>query len=492
MSDPKISQPSPSITSPNTGNAGQESQPFQPNISTEDVNAKFSVMDSIGGALKNLSSLPFLLASIGSEEKMDFDEDGNQIVGMVNSVYKRKYRSSANLSEKEDLKKAIEEQKKSLEEDAKKGNAESLHMPEFAKEGDLTDILQGAYDALQRRLFGPLWGNWTNGRDFIAELKDKLTDIIDLFDPLMDMVDQLQKYFDSAPSSLQNVELYKTKNGEGIILPLGVVAMQSLNKLIYFIRKVIENLEKMAEEYTTEEIDALLKKGTSGSNFGTLIKLIQDLIQSIIDAIKPYIQNLIMALIMDAIDMIVDAIKKAGLLEPTGPLKLIPIAITMCRTILNGTLEEIEQKIKQTISKAINLLKLGIIAIKDPSILWADTDRMDKEIAIARYESLMDANGELSGESLEKFMGYSEESKTSGARHLIQKLAGPSRQTVNNISDWVMSAVNMKDSHKESIAKNKSLENKANITRTGIQEQQANAQAMKTGIQERVKDTPLP
>ena len=60
-------------------------------------------------------------------------------------------------------------------------------------------------------------------------------------------------------------------------------------------KHLIRNIEYLAETYTAKELDILAKKGTSGSNWGGAIKMIQDLIQSIVNCIKPYIQNLIFA-----------------------------------------------------------------------------------------------------------------------------------------------------------------------------------------------------
>lgn len=437
-----------------------------------DVNSMADTLQTIGNvtesALKGVTGLLANIASYNSIEKVDYDADGNQIVDGI-GLYKKRYRSTANLSENEDIAKAIAEQEKELKDARNKKNEIKLT---FITEEDILNILEETNDILRQRIFGPMWENWTDGKDFIKIMKDMLEDLIDTFDPLMDLVDQLQEYFNSNLSGLNNVNIsmYKSKSGRNVSLPLGAIALKSLNTIIDYIRSLIENLERLAEEYTVEELNVLLRKGTSGSNYGTLIKFIQDLIQMIINAIKPYIHNLVIALILDAVDMIVDVLDKAGLLSPKGPLKLIPIAITLIRSIMAGNLEAIEEMVKQSVTKLINMIQLAMIATKDPSILWADTDRMDKEIAVARFKELAEDEDGFTEADKDKFLFHTETNFSAGARHFLQKMKGETRESFNQVTDYATTYSDLTTLYKNTFAAKAEKEQNQKMSKEKLQE----------------------
>ena len=432
--------------------------------------------------MRNLTGLLANVATYGSYEKKTYDRDGNQIIDETLQKYKIMYRSTENLAENENIAEAIEQQRQELKESGEKETKKALD--EFRidtiTQGDIMSVINQTNAALEARIFGPMWNNWTNGTDFLAIMKDTLENLINTFDPLMDLVDQIQDYVNGpVADQLEGIDIktYKTRSGQQLSLPLGVIAIQALNMIINYIRELIKNIERLAEEYTVEEINALLNRGTNGSSFGTAIKTIQDLIQMIVNCIKPYIQNLVMALILDAIDMIVDVLKKAGLLEPKGPFKLIPVAITLVRSIMAGNLEAIEQMVVQSISKMINIVQLAMLAIKDPSILWADTDRMDKEIAVARYDEMM-ANGTF---NTQDFLGH-RDNLTAGARHFLQKLKNESADTFSQIVDFASTYTDLNALYQSSIASQNAqkendlmLEKQTEIVNTNID-------AMRTGV----------
>lgn len=436
MTEKITSQPSPTIANPEvkTQLLDTSQDVLSTNEMNKDIRSKAETLQTIGSiskaAIKNITGLIANIASYDSFEKRDFDANGNQITEGI-GYYKKQYRSSQNIFENEDIAKAIKQQKQEL----KKAREEEIENTiTVFSEKDLLRIIEETNDALQNRIFGPLWRNWTTGEDFLEAIKFTLQSLIDTYDPLIKIVDEIQEFIYKSTSGIQNNELtVKTASGETASLPLGMMAIQALSIIINYIRELLENIEMLAEEYTTEELNVLVRKGTNGANWGSVIKSLQDLIQLIIDCMKPYIHNLIMALILDAIDLIVDKLDKAGILSPTGPLKLIPAAITLVRAILRGDLEAIEEMIKKTITKMINIVQLAFIAMKDPSILWADTDRMDKEIAVARYEEFME-DGEFSEEDKDKFFNHTETSIGAGARHFLQKMKGETQETFNQIA----------------------------------------------------------
>jgi hypothetical protein len=409
---------------------------------TADTNAIASAIQQFGNlsgdALKGAIGLIANIASVGSYEKVDY-KNGKHVTDGI-SIQKRRFRSTENMSEKGRIETAINQQKKELEE-AKNAPIEK---PKFVSLEDLMVVIYAANDELQARIFGPMWNNWTNAEDFLAIIKDTLGNIISTFDPLMDAVDELQEYFYGKVSYSfgdANIHLGTSRRGESLDLPVGIIALQALDYIIDFIRDIIRNVEMLAETYTSEELYVLMKKSTHTSNWSSFIKAIQDLLKLIVDAIKPYIQNIIIALILDAIDMIVDVLDKAGLLSPKGPLKLIPVAITLVRSIMAGNLEAIEEMVKQTLTKLANMVFLAGIALKDPSILWADTDRMDKEINIARYKELISnekyrtKSGKLNAAGRKAFYNYDDANYTSSVRHFLQKMKTENSNMFGQIAD---------------------------------------------------------
>lgn len=452
-----------------------------------------SIGDAAESALKNLTGLIANIASYGSAEKIDYDKDGNQIVDGIGE-YQKRYRSSANLEHVKDIKKAIEEQRKELAE-SKKIKKEGF---EFITDNDILSVIEETQYALEARIFGPLWYNWTTGEDFLAAIKYTLQSIIDTFDPLMEMVDELQDFVNNSTSGLEDKGIsIKTATGNEAKLPLGIMAIQSLNIIINYIRDLIRNIEMIAEEYTVEELNALLRRSKNDPSWGTVIKSLHDLIQLIINCMKPYVHNLVMALILDAIDLIVDKLDKAGILSPSGPLKLIPIAITLVRAILRGDLEAIEEMVEKTLTKMINLVQLAFIGWKDPSIFWADTDRLDKEIAIARYDELA-ADGNFSAEDRNKFiymenegpLAYLNGSKNlaAGARHFLQKMAGENRETLNQIGTVVSNWTDWSTAYRNHIASKQAKSKNTNKTLAEAQAVSADMTAMNNGIAKNLKE----
>lgn len=438
----------------------------------KDIGSMANALQTIGNvsenAIKKVTGMLANIATYNSTEKMDFDGKGKQIVESP-AIYKKRYRSTENINQNKDIKEQIEAQEKELEEAR---NAKADFTIHAFTEQDLMEMIAETQNALEERIFGPLWNNWTNGKDFLGTIKDSLEEIINTFDPLMDLVDQLEDFLigniEDSLSSF-NVHMGTTKNGGSHDLPLGAIALRALRTLIDYIRELIRNIEMLAEEYTVEELNVLLRKGTSGQNWTGAITMIRDLIQLIINAIKPYIQNLVMALILDAIDMIVDALDKAGILSPKGPLKLIPIAITLVRSILKGNLEEIEEMVKQSIIKLINLFQLAVISIKDPSILWADTDRMDKEIAVARYKELTE-DGDFSKEDRDKFFNRTETNYSASVRYYLQKMKNETSDQFDQVADMATTYTDLNILYKNAVAANGIKKKNQSITQEKIKE----------------------
>jgi len=448
----------------------QEDQSLQE--MNKDIGAMANALQAIGNvsenAIKKVTGMLANIATYNSTEKMDFDSNGKQIVDGP-AVYKKRYRSTENINANKDIKEQIKAQEKELEEAR---NAKVDFNIKTFTEQDLMAIIAETQAALEARIFGPMWNNWTNGKDFLAAIKYSLGEIINTFDPLMDLVDQLEEFLiGNVEDSLSGFSIHMgtTRNGGSHDLPLGAIALRALRTLIDYIRELIRNIERLAEEYTVEELNVLLRKGTSGSNWTGAITMIRDLIQSIINAIKPYIQNLVMALILDAIDMIVDALDKAGILSPKGPLKLVPIAITLIRSIMKGTLEEIEEMVKQSIVKLINLFQLAVIAVRDPSILWADTDRMDKEIAVARYKELTE-DGEFSAEDQDRFLNNTQTNYSASVRHFLQKMKNETSDQFDQVADMATTYTDLNILYKNAVAANGIKKKNQSITQEQIKE----------------------
>lgn len=452
------------------------------------IDSMAGTLQSIGtiteNALKNVTGMIVNIASYNSVEKEDYDEDGNLIVD-GNGLYKKRYRSTENISENSDIASAISEQEKALK-DARE--AEQNMKIEVLTSDDILRVLEETRDALDERIFGPMWKNWTTAEDFLEGIRMTLQSILDTFDPLMDLVDQLQDYVNSSVNTDSGIKVKTSNSGQDIKLPLGVMALEALNIIIDYIRQLIQNFETLAEEYTVEELNVLLRKGTSGSNWGTVMKSIQDLIQLIVDCMKPYIHNLVMALILDAIDMIVDKLDKAGILSPSGPLKLIPIAITLVRSILSGNLEAIEEMVKQTITKLINMIQLAMIAMKDPSILWADTERMDKEIAVARYKELAEDEDGFTAADKDKFLYHTDTSYTAGARHFLQKMKGENKETFNQIVNFASTYTDLGGLYKNAISAKNEKEKNKKVSKTKAQKLANDMKALSKNMKKRAKE----
>ena len=485
MTEKITSQPSPTIAKPEvkTQKSDTTTGASSTNEMNKDIRSKASALQTIGGvskaAMKNITGLLANIASYGSVEKIDYDDAGKQITEGI-GLYKKRYRSTQNLSENADIAKAIKQQKQELK-DAREAEIESTIS--LVTEEDIMRIVDETNEALQQRIFGPLWKNWTTGEDFLAAIKYALESLLDTFDPLMDAVDEIQEFVNGATSDLQDNEL---KIGDES-LPLGVMAIQALNIIIDYIRDLIENIEMLAEEYTTEELNVLVRKGTNGANWGSVIKSLQDLVQLIIDCMKPYIHNLIMALILDAIDFVVEKLDKAGILSPSGPLKLIPTAITLIRAILRGDLEAIEEMVKKTITKMINIVQLAAIAMKDPTILWADTDRMDKEIATARYSEFME-DGEFSEEDKDKFLNYTDTSYSAGARHFLQKMKGETQETFNQVAGLATTYTDLNILYKKATASNSAIKQNKMFTDQKLREASSRMNVYKQSIATEIQE----
>ena len=112
MTETINSQPSPTIEKPEVKTLEQDSQQTAKamNAMNKDIGAKAETLQAIGSkskaALKNITGLLANIASYGIEEKVDYDEKGNQITDGI-GYYKKRYRSSENFSENEDIAKAI-------------------------------------------------------------------------------------------------------------------------------------------------------------------------------------------------------------------------------------------------------------------------------------------------------------------------------------------------------------------------------------------------
>lgn len=465
-----------------------EQDPKELNELNQDVGSKASTLNAIGNvaknAVKNVTGLIANIAAYDSIEKVDYDKNGNQIVDGT-TIEKLKYRSSANISENADIEKAIKQQKEELKESRK---TQEKPRPSFINENDILRIIDETNNALQERIFGPMWENWTNGEDFLGAIKFTIQSLIDTFNPLMDVVDEIQEYVDNSTRGLQDESLSITGvNGGEAKLPLGVMAIEAIRTIIDYLRELITNIEMLAEEYTVEELNVLVRRGTNGSNGGTIIQSLTELVQLIIDCMKPYIHNLIIALILDAIDFVVDKLEKAGILSPQGPLKLIPTAITLVRAILRGDLEAIEEMVKKTITKMINIVQLAFIAMRDPSILWTDTDRLDKEIAVARYEELAE-DGEFSNADKDKFFNYSKETTTAGVRHFLQKMKGETAETFNSVADFASTYTDLNILYKKAVAASNAKKKNANDLNIELKKADERTEIMNRSVRKRLKE----
>lgn len=495
-------KPKKSPAFPTTSNRGRKKAPVEQdakelNELNKDANTKASTLNAIGSvaqnALKNVTGLLANIAAYGSYEKVDFDKNGNQIVSGT-SKEQLKYRSSANIDENGDIAQAIAEQKASLKEAREK----PTEWKNPFSEEDILRIVEETNDALQKRIFGPLWKNWTTGEDFLAAIKYALETLIDTYDPLMSIVDELQDYVDKSTSGLADVSVefgsVNKNSNRNTSLPLGIMAIEALNVIIEYIRELVRNIEMIAEVYTTEEINVLVRKGGGDSNWGTIIKSLQDLVQLIVNCLKPYLHNLVMALILDAIDLIVDKLDKAGILSPSGPLKLIPTAITLVRAILRGDLEAIEEMVKKTLIKMTNILQLAIAAnpvTGDPSILWDDTDTLDKKIAIARYEELT-KDGEFSDADKDKFFNYTTETSSAAVRHFLQKMKGETAEQFNEVADFASTYSDLNVLYKKAVSAFSEQKKNTNKINAELETANAEIEAMNQSIERESKEEDLP
>lgn len=468
----KSAQPLPTVDKPQSTTVAQEPEASSLQEVNKDIGAMANALQTIGSvsqnAVKKVTGMLANIASYNAFEKVDYDSKGNQIVEGP-AIYKKRYRSSENIANNKDIKSSIAAQEKELEEAR---NAKVDFKINTFSEQDLLDVIAETQYALESRIFGPMWNNWTNGKDFLDDIKMALEGIIDTFDPLMDLVDELEEFLigdvGDAFADLK-LNIGKTNNGGSHDIPLGAIALQALSTLIDYIRECIENIEMLAEEYTVEELNVLMRKGTAGQDWSGAIRMIRDLIQLIVDAIKPYIQNLVIALILDAIDMIVDVLDKAGILSPKGPLKLIPVAITLMRSIMTGKLEEIEEMIKQSLTKLINMFQLAVIAMKDPTILWADTDRMDKEIAVARYKELTE-DGDFSTSDRDKFFNYTDTNYTASVRHFLQKMKNETNDQFDQVANMATTYTDLNLMYKNTVEANGVKKKNQNLSQQKVKE----------------------
>ena len=229
--------------------------------------------------------------------------------------------------------------------------------------------LDRAIYAAQYRLksaIGPVIDSWLGGEDYLQQILMLIKNLRQTWEPICTALEPIRDYY-SDLGSKANISV----NGQNANLPLGLMAMDCLDTIIDYFEGLLHQVEILATKYTKDEIDALLKvAGRDDDNWKqSMLNVVKDLIQLCIECIQPYIQNCVLMLILDAVNMFIQILKDAGLLEkPSGPLALIPIAITLVRSIAMGGLQRVEEQIRDAGNKLIKIVKCMGAFAQDPDI----------------------------------------------------------------------------------------------------------------------------
>lgn len=244
--------------------------------------------------------------------------------------------------------------------------------------------LDKAIYAAQYRLeaaLGPVIDSWLGGEDYLQQIIMLLQNLRGVWEPICLALEPIRDYY-SDLGSMGNVNV----NGQNANLPLGLIAVDCLNSIIDYFEELIHQIELLASNYSSAEIDAMLKvAGRPDDNWGnSMLNLIKDMIKKCLECIQPYIQNCLLMLLLDAVNMFIQILKDAGLLEkPSGPLTLIPIAITLVRSIAAGGLQRVEEQIRNAGNKLIKIIKCMEAFARDPDIFTsAEISALDYRVAM--------------------------------------------------------------------------------------------------------------
>lgn len=262
--------------------------------------------------------------------------------------------------------------------DEKKKQAEYKH--KTAREINDFIGLDSAIYAAQRRLESaimPVIDAWLGGEDYLQQLLMLIQNLRGAWEPICQALEPIRDFY-SDLGSKANISV----NGQNANLPLGLMAIDCLDSIIDYFENLLHRIELLATKYSKDEIDALVKvAGRDDDNWGnSLLNVVKDLVKLCIDCIQPYIQNCVLMLLLDAVNMFIKILKDAGLLEkPSGPLALIPIAITLVRSIAMGGLQRVEEQIRDAGNKLIKIVKCMGAFARDPDIFT------DSEISALDY-----------------------------------------------------------------------------------------------------------
>lgn len=229
--------------------------------------------------------------------------------------------------------------------------------------------LDNALYAAQYRLESaimPVVNSWLGGEDYLQQIVWMIQNLRGTWEPICTALEPIRDFY-SDLGSKANINV----NGQNANLPLGLIAVDCLNTIIDYIENIIHQIEILATKYTKDEIDAMLKvAGRDDENWtNSLINLLWDLVKKCIECIQPYIQNCLLMLLLDAVNMFIQILKDAGLLEkPTGPLALIPIAITLARSIAMGGLQKVEEQLRDAGNKLIKIILCLGAFVQDPDM----------------------------------------------------------------------------------------------------------------------------
>ena len=229
--------------------------------------------------------------------------------------------------------------------------------------------LDTAIYAAQQRLksaIGPVIDSWLGGEDYLQQILMLIKNLRGTWEPICTALEPIRDFY-SDIGSQGNISV----NGQNAQLPLGLMAIDCLNAIIDYFEQMLHEIEMLATKYTKDEIDAMLKvAGRDDDNWGnSMLNVVKNLLKLCVECIQPYIQNCLLMLLLDAVNMFIQILKDAGLLEkPSGPLALIPIAITLARSIAMGGLQRVEEQIRDAGNKLIKIVKCMEAFAKDPDI----------------------------------------------------------------------------------------------------------------------------
>lgn len=251
------------------------------------------------------------------------------------------------------------------DEKKKKAKSKRKKLKEINDYVGLDRALYAAQDRLKSAI-GPVIDSWIGGEDYLQQILLMIKNLRGTWEPICTALEPIRDFY-SDLGSKANVNV----NGQNANLPLGLMAIDCLNTIIDYFEGILHEIEIMATKYSKDEIDAMLKvAGRDDDNWGnSLLNLVKNLVKLCVECIQPYIQNCLLMLLLDAVNMFIQILKDAGLLEkPSGPLALIPIAITLARSIAMGGLQRVEEQIRDAGNKLIKIIKcLGAFA-QDPDM----------------------------------------------------------------------------------------------------------------------------